>query len=172
MVSGRRGQWVALSAVCSSLVSMTTQDSQDLQDFRRGLFQHYLDGESMPPAYLSELRRLVSSADTTIGIRVSAQERVAYWLEGRVLGCLSCAGSTDTEAGVQGWLLRLDALPQIDIEVKIYRGQWEDGPGTTGRILKINGNTILDASPGLHLSDKRAEIEQFIDRVLAVYSGK
>jgi hypothetical protein len=148
------------------------EESPDLQDFRRGLFQHYTQGEPMPPAYLSELRRLVSSADATIGVRLSSNERVAYWLEGPVLGSLSCTGSTDADAGVQGWLLRLDGLPRIDLEVKVHRGKWEDSRGTSGRILTINGDKLLDASLGLQLPDKRAEIEAFIDLVLAAYAGK
>lgn len=156
-------------------MSWIEQESSELEEFRRSLFLHYTQGESTPPGYLSELRRLVSSADATIGIRVSAEERVAYWLEGRVLGSLSCTGSTDADARVQGWLLRLDGPPRIDLEVKIVivqPDQCDDSQATTGRILSINGDKILDASPDLQLPDKRAEIEEFIDRVLAVYAGK
>jgi hypothetical protein len=56
--------------------------------------------------------------------------------------------------------------------VIVQPDQWDDSQATTGRILSINGDKILDASPDLQLPDKRVEIEEFIDRVLAVYAGK
>ncbi len=46
-----------------------------------------------------------------------------------------------------------------------------DRPGTSGRILKVDGNTLIDASPGHYAPDKCAEIEEFIDRVLAIYGA-
>jgi hypothetical protein len=162
-----------LSAQASSVDSVTdVDDSKALQQFRRDFFGFNVGGETMPPAYVFQLRRLVGSAQATLGIRLSETERTAYWLDGRTLGHLACTGSTDADAAVSGWVLRLDDVGQIDIDVKIQRGRFEDDSGMSGRVLKIDGNMLLDASPGRLLPDKLAEIEVFIDRILAEYAGR
>jgi hypothetical protein len=151
-------------------------DPRALQEFRRNLFGPNSSGETMPPVYLAQLKNLVDNTDASLGIRRSATERSAFWLNGRTLGYLSCTGLTDADAETQinGLVLRLDGVARIDIDVKIGPAEWgfnEDGPRDSGRILRINGETLLDASPGSALPDKRAEIEQFIDQVLAAFAG-
>jgi hypothetical protein len=51
-----------------------------------------------------------------------------------------------------------------------------NGQVTTGRRLTMgdpdNPDIVLDASPGRFLPDKRAEIEQFIDELLAALAGR
>jgi hypothetical protein len=110
----------------------------------------------MPEAFLSQLRGLVEGADAKVGLRHSGTSRAALWLKGRVLGHLACTGESDADADISGWVLRLDEIKQIDIDVRVVpTGQRGDSPGISGRILKINGNTLVDASPGLQLPDKR-----------------
>jgi hypothetical protein len=41
-----------------------------------------------------------------------------------------------------------------------------------GRVLKLDGNPLIDASPGMHPDAKHEEIEAFIDLVLGVYAGR
>ncbi|MGV0159877.1 hypothetical protein ACRU3B_10615 [Mycobacterium colombiense] len=148
-------------------------DFTDLQDFRRSIFGQYSVNEVMPQAYLSQLRRLADGADVILGIRHGDKARTALWLKGGVLGHLACTGTRDDDAEIKGWILRLAEVAQIDIEVQAVPGTWDDSPWDSGRILKIDGNTLLDASPaGGALRDKRAEIEQFIDRVLDTFAGK
>jgi hypothetical protein len=150
------------------------EDSKALQEFRRSIFRHYIGGEAMAQAYLSQLRKLVDSADAVLGIRESPSERSAFWLEGHVLGCLTCTGENDGNAQINGWVLRLDDVAKIDLEVDVViKGPWDDSPGVSGRVLKLNGGTLLSASPHTaRLPDKLAEIDQFIDRILAIFASR
>lgn len=125
----------------------------------------------MPDAFLSQLRRLVDGADATLGVRHSGTARTAFWLKDRVLGHLGCTGNTDGDAKIQGWVLRLDDVAQIDIDVKVVPGDWDDSPGVSGRVLKVKGNALVDASPRSALPEKLDEIEQFIDQILGVFAG-
>jgi hypothetical protein len=88
-----------------------------------------------------------------------------------VLGQLACSGATDADGEIKGWVRRLDELAQIDVEVKTAPGTWDDSRWVSGRILKINGDALLVASPGKFLPDKLNEIERFIDRLLAAFAG-
>ncbi len=149
-----------------------TTASDPLHDLRRELFGDVSEG--IPPAFLSQLSHLVGDADAKLGIRQGDMRRTAFWLKGRVLGLLACTGTTDFDAVIQGSVIRLDDVTQIDIEVTTapqLGRQWDAGPGVFGWILKIGGNTVLDASPSsVPYPDKRAEIEEFIDRILAVFT--
>jgi hypothetical protein len=142
-----------------------------LQALRRRFFGS--NGDAMPPAFLLQLSRLVNSEDATLGIRQSATERTALWLNGRVLGRLGSTGTTDTNAEISGVMFRLDDIAQLDIEVKIkpIAGGWSDDPGASCRELKINGDALFDPSPFVLYPDKREEMEQFIDQVLDAYAG-
>jgi hypothetical protein len=146
------------------------EESKALQEFRRGLFGNNAQGETMPLAYLGQLSRLVTGADATLGIRRGDRARTAFWLSGNLLGHLACVGVTDEDAEIQGWAIRLDGVSRIDIEVRVIRGDGDD-PDESGRILKIDGNILLDATPGSAHSAKLTQIEQFIDQVLGVFAG-
>ena len=81
-----------------------------------------------------------------------------------------CTGASDADAEIKGWVFRLDELGQVDVEIKTAPGAWDDSPWVSGRILKINGDTLLDASPGKVPLDKLDEIERFIDQMLAAFA--
>lgn len=156
----------------STFIIMTNiEESRELQDYRRSVFGNYQGSETMPEAFLSQLRHLTEGADVVLAVRYGDKARTAFWLKGIALGHLACTGSTDADAEIQGWVLRLDQVAQIDIDVKLAPGAWDDYPWVSGRVLKINGDPLLDASPGKFVPDKLAGIEEFIDRVLVLHAG-
>ncbi len=154
-----------------STIMNSIEESKALQDFRRSIFGSYTGSEIWPQPFLSQLRHLAKGAETTLGVRLDENTRVAFWLRGPVLGHLSCTGKSDADAEIKGWVLRLDRAVQIDVEIKAAPAPWDDRPWASGRILRINGNELLDATPGVPYRDKREAIEEFIDLVLAVFTG-
>jgi hypothetical protein len=137
------------------------EESQVSQDFRRSIFGHLSGGETMPPAFLSQLQHLVDGAGATLGIRRSGTERVAYWLTGRVLGFVACTGSYDADADISGWVLRLDDVAQIDIDVNVvidHPGPW--GDGHKGALLPHNIKTSIECRLGGEPSKARTVAER------------
>jgi len=153
-------------------MTIDVDESHALQDFRRGLFGHAGPGETIPTAYLAQLKNLVKSADATLGVRDSTTERRAFWVEGCVLGYLASTGLEDSNAEITGWLIRLDDVTKLEIDVETAPGDWDDSSWVSGRILEINADTVLDASPGKFSPAKLDEIERFIDEVLAADAGR
>jgi hypothetical protein len=142
-----------------------------LKEFRRSLFGDGAPGETMPPAYVLQLRRLTNSAEAILGIKHSSTVRTGFWVTGRVLGQLTCTGVNDSDAEVKGWVLRLDHIGHIDVEVRIECDDPLQEVGRSGRVLKIDGNPLLVAAPGAADVGKLAEIEAFIDAVLAAHAA-
>jgi hypothetical protein len=142
-----------------------------LKEFRRSLFGNSAPGETMPAAYVLQLRRLTDTAEATLGIKHSSTARTAFWVAGRVLGQLTCTGASDSDAEVKGWVLRLDHIGHIDVEVKIECDEALQDVGRSGRVLKVDGNSLLSAVPSMSDPDKLAEIEAFIDAVLAAHAA-
>jgi hypothetical protein len=57
----------------------------------------------MPQAYLATLKRVTAQAATRqLGIEESNTSRIAYWVDGRTLGTLSCKGSSDEDGKING----------------------------------------------------------------------
>ena len=147
------------------------EETPALKEFRRSLFGNSAPGETMPAAYVLQLRRLTNSAEATLGIKHSSTVRTAFWVSGRVLGQLTCTGVNDSDAEVKGWVLRLDHIGHIDVEVKIECDEPVQDVGRSGRVLKVDGNPFLSAAPGTADLGKLAEIEAFIDAVLAAHAA-
>jgi hypothetical protein len=148
-----------------------SEETPVLTEFRRSLFGDLTPGETMPAAYVLQLRRLTNTAEATLGIKHSSTVRTAFWLTGRDLGQLTCTGETDSDAEVKGWVLRLDHIGHIDIEIKIASDEPPEDVSRSGRVLRIDGNPLLGAAPGTADLDKLEEIETFIDAVLAAHAG-
>jgi hypothetical protein len=148
-----------------------TEETPALKEFRRSLFGDSAPDETMPAAYVLQLRRLTNSAEATLGMKHSLTARTAFWVTGRVLGQLTCTGTNDADAEVKGGVIRLDHIGQIDVEVKIEPDESLQGVGRSGRVLKVDGNLLLSAAPGIADLDKLAEIEAFIDTVLAAHAA-
>lgn len=146
-----------------------SNELSELDEYRRSIFGVNSAGETMPHGFFRELRRLADGAEATLGIRDGEKARTAFWIKGRTLGQLICTGSNDADAKITGRVLRLDQLAQIDIEVKTAPGVWDDSPWMSGRILKIDGDTLFDATPGKFAPDKLEQVDRFIDRVLAAF---
>lgn len=125
----------------------------------------------MPAAYVLQLRRLTNSAEATLGIKHGPTVRTAFWVTGRVLGQLTCTGANDADAEVKGWVLRLDHIGHIDVEVKIECDEPLQDVGRSGRLLKVDGNLLLGAAPSTADLGKLAETEAFIDAVLAAHAA-
>ncbi|MGY4650118.1 hypothetical protein [Mycobacterium sp. URHB0021] len=147
-----------------------TDTSKDLQQFRRDTFGTNTNGETMPPAFLTVLRHLVTGADAVLGTKTSVDERQGFWLRGRSLGVLSCRGMSDEDAQIDGRVIRLDALRDVHLEVPMEYNRWENS-STYGRVLTIDGDIKFSSAPGAASADLLSRIEDFIDRVLILIAG-
>lgn len=146
-----------------------SNELRELDEYRRSIFGVNSAGETMPHGFFRELRRLADGAEAILGLRDGEKARTAFWLKGRVLGRLTCTGSNDADAHITGRIFRVDQLTQMDVEVKTAPGVWDDSPWVSGRILKIDGDTLLDASPGKFAPATLEQVDEFIDRVLAAF---
>lgn len=129
---------------------------------------------TIAPAYMRELKRYLDTATASLGLVARDHERVAYWLDGRSLGVLTCKGTDDSEIkDIAGKIRQLDHITAVDLTVAVHRS---GGQVVTGRRLTIGDpdspDIVLDASPGVFLPDKREQIEQFIDQLLAALAGR
>ncbi|BBY35897.1 hypothetical protein MMAN_00310 [Mycobacterium mantenii] len=70
-------------------------------------------------AYIDALLQLTESASARVGVTKTATDRVAYWLDGSVLGELSCTGASDEDAEIKGRLTRLAELPSIKVDIAV-----------------------------------------------------
>jgi hypothetical protein len=146
----------------------------ELKDLGERLFGAYIS--DIPEAYLRELKRCVDAATASLGLVVGDHDRVAYWLDGRSLGVLGCAGTSDHDIKrISGRIRQLDHITGVELTVNTH---YDTGNQRvhTGRRLTIgrpdNPDIVLDASPVVFLPDKRQQIEQFIDQLLAALAGR
>jgi hypothetical protein len=61
-------------------------------------------------------------------------------------------------------------VPDVHVDVAIEY-QRSENTARSGRVLTIDDETVIDASPRSTTEGKLAEIELFIDQVLASYAG-
>lgn len=141
-----------------------------LNDLRRELF-----GPNVPisRAYVEALQQLIGGASARVGVRRTDTDRIAYWLDGNVLGELSCQGVTDEEAAIEGRLIRLTELSTIKVAIGV---EYDDFTRVSriGRVLTIEvsdgDQIILDATPRSAPSEQLAATERFIAELLAAYA--
>lgn len=146
-------------------------ERQELEELARELF----GGTHIPPAYVRALKCSTDGASARLGIVINSNERRAYWLDGRSLGILSCTGITDDDARISGEILQLDHLVSVKLNVAVRYDRFNN-VSDSGRVLAIedfeSGHFTFDASPQHFNSEKRDEIERFIDQVLAALAGR
>lgn len=146
-----------------------TEVEHELNHLRRQLFGPNV---LVPRAYIEALQGLTAGAQARVGVRRSETERVAYWLDGGVIGALSSIGTSDGDAEIEGGLVRL-----ADVAVKIAVSvNYDDFSRVSeiGRVLTIESSKgdqiVIDASPRTATPERLGAIEQFIGAVLAAYS--
>jgi hypothetical protein len=151
------------------------REHAELKDLGEALFDRkYIN--DIPEAYLRELKRYLDTVTARVGIVKSHKERAAYWLNGNSLGILGCTGTSDNDIeSIGGGIRQLEHIIAVNLTVNThYNGG--NQPASTGRRLTIGDpdspDIVLDASPGLFLPEKRAQIEQFIDQLLAALAGR
>ena len=160
--------------LAGTMVSGMDEHHHALKDLGEKLFgEKYIN--DIPPAYMRELKRYLDTADASVGLVKNHKERAAYWLNGRSLGVLGCTGTNDGDIErIDGKIHQLDHIAAVDLTVNVH---YDAGAqrASTGRRLTIGDaespEIVLDASPGHFLLDKRAEVEQFIDQLLAALAG-
>jgi hypothetical protein len=151
-------------------------DRDALQNLAQELFGD-MAAPNIPPAYMRELKRYLDTATASLVVVVNSNERRAYWLDGRSLGVLGCTGVSDMDvADIGGKILQLDHVTTVDVTIAVH---YDNGLGRvtdSGRRLTIGHrdkpDVVLDASPGRSLPEKRAQIEHFIDQLLAALAGR
>jgi hypothetical protein len=134
---------------------------------------------NIPRTYLRELKRYLDVATARLGLVVSSHERAVYWIDGNTLGVIGCTGVMEidlTMRPITARISRLDYLTPIDITVSVAYDNHTGKVTDSGRRLSIGDparpHIVLDASPGRFSADKRAQIEQFIDDLLAAVAGR
>jgi hypothetical protein len=147
----------------------------DDRDELRNLAQDLFGTSNIPPTYMRELKRYLGTATAQLGLAASSYERTAYWIDGRSLGVLACTGISDQDLELHpivGTVIRLDQVTTVNFVVAVYHDNTRGMVTTSGRRLTIGQDVDLDASPGRFLPDKRKQIEDFIDQLLAVVAGR
>lgn len=117
--------------------------------------------------------KLTEGTSARVGVTRTATDRVAYWLDGGVLGELSCQGVNDEAAKIGGRITRLAELPTIKIAIA---AEYDDFTRVSrlGRVLTIDlpggDQIVLDSTPRSAPSERLEAIERFIGALLAAYT--
>ncbi|BBY41679.1 hypothetical protein MMAN_58130 [Mycobacterium mantenii] len=124
-------------------------------------------------AYIDALLQLTESASARVGVTKTATDRVAYWLDGSVLGELSCTGASDEDAEIKGRLTRLAELPSIKVDIAVEYDNFTR-VSRIGRVLTLelseDRQVVLDGTPRSAPTERLEATDKFIGAVLAAYS--
>lgn len=146
-------------------------DPSALHAYRRSVFGNHVGNETMPMAFVAVVRRTTAHADHMVGVRRDGNAREVFWLEGGILGVLSCMGNSDEDAVISGHIVQLDSFGVLAVEVAVEFNRWEQS-SSFGRVLMITDDIKIDATPGSALPEVLEQREEFIDAVLAVVAGR
>jgi hypothetical protein len=136
----------------------------------------------IPPVYLRQLQHHLETATAKLGLVVNDQH-VAYWIDGRSLGFLGCTGIDDKGLdnigkdvnNIGGAICQLDQVTTVDLKVAVQHDEVTN-VASAGRIVRVGiqgkPGVVLDATPGRFSTEKRAEVEHFIDQLLAALAGR
>lgn len=142
-----------------------------LNNLRRELFGPNVP---VPRAYIDALLHLTEHASARVGVTRSDTDIVVYWLDGHVLGQLSCHGVSDDETTIEGRLIRLTELATMKLAIAV---EYDDFTRVSriGRVLTLAeasdaDQIVLDATPRSATSERLQATERFIDELLAAYA--